>query len=208
MCSVCDAANALSQTLRGTHAYFTHERGLPLLVEAVGTKPEFTPAKYRFKRLDEEDWTPWYETADLASSLGLLGTDASFQYVRPIVQAYLESGPREPVIRMIQDENKAQEKSVFRKRSWKQTLAASRRKNSALRKKRLSRMAKSLHGWTLRGRTFRFGSWSLRVRWSSLLLRRGPGAESTWVDAAGPVRFTARLKDALRLIRAYDSMLT
>lgn len=60
----------------------------PLRVEATGTQPEFTPARYRVARGDDPP-SEWRDTDDLASVMAALGADVRWKYVHPVVQAWL-----------------------------------------------------------------------------------------------------------------------
>jgi len=71
-----------------------------LEVEAQGEAAEFAPVKLRARRRfgellkEASEWTDWYESGDLAGTLGQLGTDTKWKFVTPGVRAWLTgAGP-------------------------------------------------------------------------------------------------------------------
>ena len=95
MCSVCDATRALSSE---GEVRFAWSDGYAVRVEAHGSQPEFSPARWRFARVDGA-WSPWLETTDLAGALGRFGTDVKWRFVPVEVRAYLTGGGAlEPVL--------------------------------------------------------------------------------------------------------------
>jgi hypothetical protein len=207
MCCSCDASCALDQTQRGTHARFAHERGQPLLVEAEGEGPEGKPVRYRFKRQNDEQWTGWLDTNDLAGSLELLGTDVRFQYVKPVVQDYLEENATlEDVLKLIQDHVRNCEKDAVARNSMRVVIQDSRKRRQEAKKKKLLQLEKRLPDWTRRGRSFRLGKWSLIPVLHVLSLDSNNSYQTLLlgVSVRGPLKFRAELKHALRIIELYD----
>lgn len=71
-----------------------------LEIEVQGEAAEFAPVKLRARRRfgnllkEASDWTLWYESGDLAGTLGQLGTDIKWEFVAPSVRAWLTgAGP-------------------------------------------------------------------------------------------------------------------
>lgn len=97
MCNVCCAI----QALEAPTTFWWRNNGVEhgLTVEARGSGPESQPAQYRFRRVgrdrrgisydDNEPWSLWMETQDLAGVMGRLGVDRDWRYGDPTVQAYL-----------------------------------------------------------------------------------------------------------------------
>ena len=202
MCSVCNADQALEQTHRGTHARFSRAEGLDLLVEATGVGAESEPGRLRFKRINDPDWTEWLDTESLSGSLGSLGTDVKFEYLKPEVAAYLEGGPLQPVLDMLSGEAEVLTGQKTQRLRWSKVFRAAQKRRVLARKKRLARLVNALPGWTLNGKTFRLGAWSLRLSEGYLSVGNRRKVTREWVAVRGPVEFTARLEDALRVVGA------
>jgi hypothetical protein len=201
MCNVCDAERALSKTKQGSHARFDHEgHGMPMLVEADGMAPENAPVTFRFKRLNDPDWTKWLNSDDLASSLGSLGTDVSWNYVSVEVKEYIEGGPVEPLLARMA----AEEHEVGSPPKLRRSLASMARKRAAqraaYRKKRMPLFAAFLPGWTVVGNALKFGGWTV----SCLPMWAVSGRTkplNTRVAVKGPLSFSAKMSDALVILR-------
>lgn len=90
MCCTCDADRLIDAHRKGESVTFTWEDApeVGLEVEAVGYKSENAPAKVRLRKQGGE-WSPWFDTADLAGTMLRLGTDVKWRWVNEDMRAWL-----------------------------------------------------------------------------------------------------------------------
>lgn len=203
MCNICAADLALENTKKGSHARFEHRESesAPLLVEAIGEASTNTPATFRFKRLNDIDWTKWLNTNDLAFTMGSLGTDVSWGYVSGEVREYLEGGPVEPLLARISAE--VLESPQMKPARTLRSIARARAKQRLeYRKKRMAKFAPYFPGWTASNVYFKLGDWRVQVMpWWATRERKKP--LNTRVFVKGPLTFDAKFSDALAILRQY-----
>lgn len=109
MCCVCDATRVLEE--RGPTTFSWSGIDAKLEFEASGKKPEFSKAKYRFRRAGDTEWHGWYNTVDLAGKMSRLGTDVSdADTLRSEVLNWLRGGEVQPIL------DSLEEQEVFIKR--------------------------------------------------------------------------------------------
>lgn len=90
MCCTCDANRLIDAHRKGQTVTFAWRDapGIYLEAEAEGDKPEGAPAKIRLRKQDGE-WSPWFDTADLANTMLRLGTDVKWRWVNEDMRAWL-----------------------------------------------------------------------------------------------------------------------
>jgi len=71
MCNVCVATNLINGKASSLHSIFS---GNNYFITAEGEGAEFQPARFRLQKNDE-GWSDWIETDDLASEAGKFGFD-------------------------------------------------------------------------------------------------------------------------------------
>ena len=93
MCCTCDANRLIDAHRKGETVTFRWKDApeVSLEVEAVGEHAESAPAKVRVRKPDDE-WSAWFDTADLAATMLRLGTDVKWRFVNEDMRAWLAAG--------------------------------------------------------------------------------------------------------------------
>lgn len=99
MCNVCIAEEVLAGKGKPVN-FHTGHGGVVIQVRAIGTRPEFTQAKYKI-RIKGKPWpVSWTKTKDLAGDMGIWGLDTKYIYRNYLVKEWINGG-RKPTIKSI-----------------------------------------------------------------------------------------------------------
>lgn len=177
MCNVCDATRVVDATSSGTPIAFRlgvgteHERVIFIEAKAdLGV--EFQPAEFRVRR-EGDEWTPMWQTHDLAGTMSKIGTDdqrASAEAARWLAESRTQEGDdafREAIC--------VPPESMARAVKFGEhfDLAASKKKSAERRKRRTEAIRRMLP----RCVEYLGGSWTTRKSGAVYYLKREDGVK-------------------------------
>lgn len=166
MCNVCDATSAVAATKEDKSEPFLFGERLIYVQAVANDGVEFQPAQFRLRRTNDELWTPWHTTLDLAGTMARIGTDVK---VKPEVSIRWshhdrtdeddEAFLREVAVTELEPREASEDELALRVRMAAQKRAAiKRRKDRVMAIKRMMpRCVEYLGGeWTVRKDGYRY----------------------------------------------------